>query len=885
MTFAWDAMAQHVGARIADRAAPLDDGQRASLAWIADRIGRHGVVLADEVGTGKTRIACVLVDAVVRAGGRAAVVVPQGLMHQWRHEAAAIGCPEPHVLKTMNELMRDDARGEDAWNEIRPRPDRAEWWLLSHSLRVPLVRRTSEPWRASLPTFVQMELAPDAARADGRTWAGRLVREFEDTREGQWGWNGMLRIAREVAPVVRTDPGLRQRIAALPVLNISSWNNERLLAAFANDGDGRRVTEDLIGLWLGRFDLLVIDEAHKSRGTLDDDEARGASAPVLARLVDGILKQPTHGRRVCMTATPMELELAQWLELLARARCGLDEALGTAAVERLHTAAMAAGAAPDEVPRLEELCAAAVLFTETLAPYVTRRRRDADALINQFRRAQPHMPVGAHPHRRFERVSIAWTDAAGRGSPWLDVLFATECMSQAARGLSRADTASWPQAVRDAYTKLAEGHVSLDLVNTDEPLRVPDEGAVDEQTRGKIARVAYWYDRLRLARGRVAGGIADPSFDPDGEHPRVLAAVQEIERWTLQGEKVLVFGVFLQPLGHLMNVLNVRHALRAADAGRPLAHAIDSNDALMAIAIRQTERLRDEQQLSGVVAHATSPRDALHASHDAYTRIQGRVLDNVKRWLARVQEGRRWLGGDPELERALQDHVVAFVMDTMLSVAVGTVEPTSTRVAELADEYFADYLAPLVDDIDEKDAEAEAARQETVHRALADDLSGRQSWHARLLQGSMRWESRRYLQAAFNRPGASPSVLIAQSQVGREGLNLHKACRVVLQFHAEWNPAILEQQIGRVDRKGSLWEQLARRWLEGGAGGAPAFIEIRQLVFEGTYDAYKWDRVGRRQREFDASLFGALLPHEAWGRVPSDRVQTLVSAAPAFAPR
>jgi hypothetical protein len=65
--------------------------------------------------------------------------------------------------------------------------------------------------------------------------------------------------------------------------------------------------------------------------------------------------------------------------------------------------------------------------------------------------------------------------------------------------------------------------------------------------------------------------------------------------------------------------------------------------------------------------------------------------------------------------------------------------------------------------------------------------------------------------------------------------------------------------------QGSHWEELARRWLDGGAAGTtPSFIEICQLIFEGTYDAYKWDRVGRRQREFDASLFGALLPHEAW---------------------
>lgn len=167
-------------------------------------------------------------------------------------------------------------------------------------------------------------------------------------------------------------------------------------------------------------------------------------------------------------------------------------------------------------------------------------------------------------------------------------------------------------------------------------------------------------------------------------------------------------------------------------------------------------------------------------------------------------------------------------------------------------------------------------------RALLEDDDGRQSFHTRLLQGATRWETRRYLQAAFNRPGASPWVLIAQSQVGREGLNLHESCRVVVQFHAEWNPAVLEQQIGRVDRKGSLWERLAQKWLDDGAQGVPPFVEVRQLIFEGTYDAFQWDRVMRRQHVFDASLFGSLLPAEAWDRVPKERVKELLAAAPSF---
>lgn len=185
---------------------------------------------------------------------------------------------------------------------------------------------------------------------------------------------------------------------------------------------------------------------------------------------------------------------------------------------------------------------------------------------------------------------------------------------------------------------------------------------------------------------------------------------------------------------------------------------------------------------------------------------------------------------------------------------------------------------------DEDVDEEQAVLRQGALRALLEDDDGRQSFHARLLQGATRWETRRYLQAAFNRPGASPWVLIAQSQVGREGLDLHESCRVVVQFHAEWNPAVLEQQIGRVDRKGSLWERLAQKWLDDGAQGVPPFVEVWQLIFEGTYDAFQWDRVMRRQHVFDASLFGSLLPAEAWDRVPKERVKELLAAAPSFRP-
>ncbi|WP_447774813.1 helicase-related protein [Variovorax boronicumulans] len=99
--------------------------------------------------------------------------------------------------------------------------------------------------------------------------------------------------------------------------------------------------------------------------------------------------------------------------------------------------------------------------------------------------------------------------------------------------------------------------------------------------------------------------------------------------------------------------------------------------------------------------------------------------------------------------------------------------------------------------------------------------------------------TRRFLQQAFNGTGSFPQVLVAQSMVGREGLNLHRACRVVMILHPEWNPGVVEQQVGRVDRVGSHWAQL----LETANCQTPADIpriEVRPVIFKGTYDEHNW---------------------------------------------
>jgi superfamily II DNA or RNA helicase len=68
----------------------------------------------------------------------------------------------------------------------------------------------------------------------------------------------------------------------------------------------------------------------------------------------------------------------------------------------------------------------------------------------------------------------------------------------------------------------------------------------------------------------------------------------------------------------------------------------------------------------------------------------------------------------------------------------------------------------------------------------------------RLLHGGMTIAERDAVQRTFNDEGG---VLIA-SDAAAEGLNLQARCRLVINFELPWNPARLDQRIGRVDRLG-----------------------------------------------------------------------------------
>jgi superfamily II DNA or RNA helicase len=67
-----------------------------------------------------------------------------------------------------------------------------------------------------------------------------------------------------------------------------------------------------------------------------------------------------------------------------------------------------------------------------------------------------------------------------------------------------------------------------------------------------------------------------------------------------------------------------------------------------------------------------------------------------------------------------------------------------------------------------------------------------------LLHGGLTAGEREAVQARFNETGG----LLLATDAAAEGLNLQRRCRIVVNYELPWNPARLEQRIGRVDRIG-----------------------------------------------------------------------------------
>jgi superfamily II DNA or RNA helicase len=842
-----------------EAAAHLNPGQRASLHALADRIGEHGVVLADEVGMGKTRIAVELIRAVKDAGGRAAVIAPPGLGYQWQAELKLGGVTTPAMLRGL--LGYFEARSAEEVVDKKP-------WF-------------QEPILVLSHTFANWRMGENATR-----WRRELVPEVFARWRKEAGFkypNGyhlsgsyderVKRAAASIVARISEDAAHPAYTWLTDVTTGHAWPNPDTHTNYRSDTLHRSWLEQVVGFGLGSFDLLVIDEAHKSRGT---DSG-------LSRLLGNLVQGTQHSRRLCMTATPVELDVEQWRQTFER--LGLDEKVRDQLQPVINDFAQAirhlrAHWRSSDTAR-QQYQAAASAFQTTLSPYLLRRDKREDADVSRF--AQE---AQGESYRNTQKpVSV---DVRTLKLPWRQAVCATEALSVA----SRLDENSTAKRLR---LTLANGHGIADLLaqinEPAEPSALPDDGQSSAVNDKRQQRVQWW---LKMA----AQAFQNPHHL--FEHPAILATITAIEAAHEQEEKVLVFGRFTAPMRALVRLLNAREMLRSLEAGRywpqSVIHArADEPDehsewAAVEIAHRQLNCRLKLSSIPGLLANQYSTHSTRREQ------LRRRLLGWLDAGLPEHEQVPRAMFKhlqEAELNKDLvgtaEKHPVALFTRAILDFTGGDVEHLTPEQACTA---FCQLLSAAgdqhTDDNPHTPDTGEIALQwELLLARLQPEFAHQEGGFARLMYGGTEQSTRRLLQLAFNRPNSFPRVLVAQSTIGREGLNLHLACKTVILMHPEWNPGVVEQQIGRVDRVGSHW---SRRLGEALARGSPAAelprIDVHPVIFRGTYDEHNWQVLLERWDDLRAQLHGEVIPaREAEGDLEyEEMLAQLQKSAPCFSP-
>ncbi|WP_374583591.1 DEAD/DEAH box helicase [Pseudoduganella sp.] len=857
----WPAVARELRALAGSSEENLNDGQRASLRAIADRIAAHGLLIADEVGMGKTRIAAALAHCVVKCGGRVGVLIPPGLGFQWQAEFRVFGRDVPEVLRSLDMFhQRWRGAGQTPWYEediVMVSHSFCNWNMKSGTQRFALLPEVYACWK----------------KADKRRVPGHSV---EDAKTCLWGGQ----TAPDIVAAVPRDPAHPAFKWLQEITEKYTYPQLQKAEHYQKHGDLRPELARAVGLGLGMFDLLLIDEAHKSRGEIS----------MLSQLLEHVVLRAPDMRRVAITATPVELNEEQWQDTLARV--GVKQTFGE--VKRYADAVRQLRGAWRANPQVRaEYAAAAKAFQEALSPYVLRRDKRSDATIRRYAEktglpADTYREVDRHIHVKLDSLSLSWKRAV--------------CAAEALSVIKPGAIGTRGKRLRLTF---GNGHGIAGLIDQFNQDSAADQAQLNYEEEGSEAIVekAVSADDKRSQRaqwwsGVIANAFAGNSEDVLYEHPAIQATAACIEKLVADGEKVLVFGRFTKPMETLVKFLNACEMLRRLNSGKSWPQSkIHEGDTdgergewpAVSAAYRWVHK-RDmtEEDQRRIASQLRTQYEQLEA---ARKRFRAHLMDRLEGAL----ENRS--AATISLFRAFRAHAqdaaehgsLAAVSRAMLNLRPEflTAEP---QAHELADT-FIEVLRGAMDrdDPEAMDGEIEAGNAwPDIAERLSDEFLRPEGGFARLMDGSTRPHSRQMLQQAFNRRDSFPQVLVAQSMVGREGLNLHRECRTVVMMHPEWNPGVVEQQIGRVDRVGSCWSRLLEKALEDGT--QPQHfprIMVKSVIFEGTYDARHWEVLQERWQDLRAQLHGIPIPQ---GTAEGDEeglrlIGEINAAAPDFSPR
>lgn len=805
-----------------------------------------GVVLADEVGMGKTFVALAVATSVALSGGADAqpvvVMAPRGLLDKWARDF---------------EVFRARCLPEEARGTLRlGRADRAEAFLkladdsperrrqivvVSHGalsrglhdgwVKLAIVRRALRYRRdgGELRAFIA-RVAPELTGMKSRGLPEGLCERLLGSDPEDW-----LRLLQQagVDPEgdnnrgTDDDPVPRQVREALAELGSSELGivREALVQAARAPGaqlaGARRQLADACkhvwSLCLGKlrldFPLLVLDEAHHVRNAAtrlarlfqSDEDSAGDQAS--AKEVRGALAGAFE-RMLFLTATPFQLghgELCNVLERFSDTRWASDEAARGQLAERisqLRSDLNDAQASAMSLDRAWGRLSTSDLQIEDRIYGSVAHWWTAAALADA-----PHLtPSGRAAVEAHTRAREAMRAAEVSLRPWVIRHGRPRCFpeSEVIRRLRLPGAAI--ALGEGAEGGLAIGHDAIlpFLLAARAVTETPDkrplfaEGLASsyeaflETSRGGAAPLdeeesgaaAVADARLALRVQQIRRALGGSGRR--APHPKVSATVAlAVDLWA-QGRKVVVFCHWRRTGAVLAE--RISESIDRWLASRADPDYLERLGDQFHDADSRLRRACDEAATEVYRRHVALPSEEEMAQ---WLSVVRRFL-RTPTFLARFGPGPGEEHPEELIATRVRDrrHTLARLLD-VFAHSLGkrdSVQRATTleRLGRLR-----------TGRIRRADAsEAEEGDERTHHGVLPD---------VRLVNGGTAHEERTRLMEAFNSPFL-PGILIA-SAVLAEGVDLHLACRHVIHHDLAWNPSTLEQRTGRVDRIGCLAER------------------------------------------------------------------------------
>ncbi|MFC0315804.1 helicase-related protein [Gordonia phosphorivorans] len=795
--------------------------QRKTADAILDRFDhQEGVILADQVGMGKTFVALAVAATQVLENRNAQVVilVPPRVAQKWVEEAKGFASDlvSGAELRCVDRPIRS---GEAFLKALDDEPGQQDHLVVVTYEALTTTLKDQFVVLALLYFAVQRRKGADEVRQRIARWSeGRhglisdprftpdRVAELLSTPPARWREKWLDLTGEDLGD----DPVPRQLIDAAPDLDLQEvWDTVHDLPQRSSSKIAARLknirealNDAMQGVWKSlltvaavELPLLIVDEAH----ALKNSATRRSR--LLGERIDGSpdgALSDVFSRILLLTATPFELDDRELISVLGRLRAVREPAVPEPLSDRLTVLA----------DSLKKTRSAAVAFENAWS------RIEPDALST----FDDWTPGAASPATAPPRIRGAWElantavqtrrDLAVELRRWVirherphrrqylpGALTIPGCTQPG--GIAISDEIQLPfllaaraQALSErTHSGAAQAHFAYGIASSfetflrlDETARDTDEGTDDAVQAPPTSDLDSpdWYLR------EITASLE--SANTRQQHPKITATVaRAVELWK-NGEKCLVFCWFIRTTSA------VQMAILAEVQSTVGALAIEALGGTEQEARKDMERIAERLLSRGSASHRLieeAINERLLVGTDQDRELANELTQAAISNLRRPENLVRYTHLRDLTPQGLLDGIRGanpIGVDLLSRWA-----DAATRISKLPQEKREALIEHLTGEhSDPNERDGRGASLAPVRRAT----------------GQQAREVRERLISVFNTPFA-PDVLVASSVMG-EGIDLHQECRHVIHHDLDWNPSKLEQRTGRLDRIGALAERIGK---------------------------------------------------------------------------